>query len=180
LGDLQQFRGRDVVFCGMVKTARDGVDQWRNKPYMLAQLEDYTDTYNLRLKNEDYVNFKQYFVPDVALMIRATVNEWSPREEPGKKIYSLKIKMVNMLADVREKMVKSVDILLDINHVSDELISSFEPYTVNENGKMLKFRIHDPDNKMNLNLFSRNKQVQLTDEFINYLQNNPDFEFRLA
>ena len=180
LGDLSQFKGRDVIFCGMVKSVRDGVDQWRNKPYMLAQLEDYTDTYNLRLKNDDYVNFKQYFLPDVALMIRATVNEWSPREEPGKKIYSLRMKMVYMLADVRDKLVKSIDISLNINQVSDELINSFEPYTVNESGKVLKFRIHDPESNMKLNLFSRNKQVQLSDEFINYLKNNPGFEFRLA
>jgi len=180
LNDLQQFRGRDVIFCGMVKSVRDGVDQWRNKPYLLAQLEDYTDTYNLRLKNDDYVNFKQYFLPDVALMIRATVNEWSPREEPGKKIYSLRMKMVYMLADVRDKLVKSIDIFLDINQVSDALINSFEPYTVNESGKVLKFRIHDPESNMKLNLFSRNKQVQLSDDFINYLKNNPGFEFRLA
>ena len=180
LSDLQQFRGRDVVFCGMVKSVRDGVDQWRNKPYMLAQLEDYTDTYNLRLKNDDYVNFKQYFLPDVAVMIRATVNEWSPREEPRKKIYSLRLKMVHMLADVREKLVKSIDVSLNINQVSSELIDSFERYTVNESGKILKFKIYDPETNMKLNLFSRNKQVLLNDEFINFLQDNPGFEFRLA
>ncbi|MDF1574547.1 MAG: DNA polymerase III subunit alpha [Bacteroidales bacterium] len=180
LSDLQQLKGRDIVFCGMVKSVRDGVDQWRNKPYMLAQLEDYTDTYNLRLKNNDYVNFKQYFLPDVALMIRAGVNEWSPREEPAKKVYSLKLKMVYMLADVRDKLVKSVDISLDINQITDELIDSFERYTVNEKGKILKFRIFDPESNMHLNLFSRNKQVQLNDEFVNYLKENPGFEFRLA
>jgi DNA polymerase III subunit alpha len=180
LSDLQQFRGRDVVFCGMVKTVRDGVDQWRNKPYMLAQLEDYTDSYNLRLKNDDYVNFKQYFLPDVALMIRATVNEWSPREEPQKKIYSLKLKMVYMLADVREKLVKSVDISLNINKLSNDLIESLERYTVKDSGKILKFRIYDPETNMKLNLFSRNKQVLLNNEFVNFLQNNTGFEFRLA
>ena len=180
LADLQPFRGRDVVFCGMVKTVRDGVDQWRNKPYLLAQLEDYTDTYNLRLKNDDYVNFKQYFLPDVALMIRATVNEWSPRDEPGRKIYSLKLKMIYMLADIREKLVKSVDVSLNINQLKSDLIDVLEAYTVKEGGKILKFSIHDPDNNMKLNLFSRNKQVALSDEFINYLQDNPGFEFRLA
>lgn len=180
LGYLQQFSGRDVVFCGMVKTVRDGVDQWRNKPYMLAQLEDYTDTYNLRLKNDDYVNFKQYFSPDVALMIRATVNVWSPREEPTKKIYSLKIKMVHMLADVRDKLVRSVYISVDINQVSRELIETIERYTVNENGKILKFRIHDPESNTKVNLFSRKKHVVLTDEFMDYLQNSSGFEFSLA
>ena len=180
LSDLQQFTGQDIIFCGMVKTVRDGVDQWRNKPYLLAQLEDYTDTYNLRLKNDDYVNFKQYFSPDVALMIRATVNEWSPREEPNRKIYSLKIKMVHMLADVREKLVRSVDISVEINQVSRELIETFERYTVNENGKILKFRIHDPETNTKVNLFSRKKHVVLTDEFMDYLQNSTGFDFILA
>ncbi len=180
LSDLQQFSGRDVVFCGMVKTVRDGVDQWRNKPYLLAQLEDYTDTFNLRLKNEDYVNFKQYFSPDVALMIRATVNEWSPRDEPNRKIYSLRLKMVHMLADVREKLVRSVDISLDISQVSSDLIESFDRFTVNENGKILKFRILDPESNTKVNLFSRKKHVVLTDEFMDYLQNSSGFEFRFA
>ena len=180
LTDLQSFRGRDVVFCGMVKTVRDGVDQWRNKPYMLAQLEDYTDTYNLRLKNDDYVNFKQYFLPDVALMIRATVNEWSPRDEPGRKIYSLRLKMVYMLADIREKLVKSVDVSLNINQLKADLINTLEAHTVKEGGKILKFSIHDPESNMKLKLFSRTRQVELNDEFINYLKDNPGFDFRLA
>ena len=85
-----------------------------------------------------------------------------------------------MLADVREKLVKSVDVSLNINQVSPQIINTLERYTVKESGKILKFRIHDPDNNMNLNLFSRNKQVELSDEFINYLQDNPGFDFRLA
>jgi len=180
LTDLQRFSGRDLVFCGMVKTIRDGVDQWRNKPYLLAQLEDFTDTYNLRLKNEDYVNFKQYFMPDVALMIRATVNEWSPREEPNRKIHSLKIKMVYMLADVREKLVKSVNISVDISRITAELMDEIEHYTVTDSGKILKFSIHDPKSQMKLNLFSRKKHVELSDEFVDYLQNRSGFEFSLA
>jgi DNA polymerase-3 subunit alpha len=180
LGDLQPYSGRDLVFCGMVKTVRDGVDQWRNKPYLLAQLEDYSDTFNLRLKNDDYVNFKQYFSPDVALMIRATVNEWSPRDEPNRKIYSLKLKMVHMLADVRDKLVRSVDISLDIDQVTNALIDELERYTVNEHGKVLKFLIHDPKTNTNLKLFSRNKHVILNDSFIEYLQNSAVFDFRFA
>jgi DNA polymerase-3 subunit alpha len=180
LTDLQQHRGRDVIFCGMVKSVRDGVDQWRNKPYLLAQLEDYTDIYNLRLKNDDYVNYKQFFSPDVALMIRANVNEWSPREEPNRKIYSLKIKMIYMLADVREKLVRSVDLIIDIHRINRELIEEIERYTVSENGKELKFQVHDPDSQMKVNLFSRKKQVALTDEFMGYLQGNTGFDFRFS
>lgn len=180
LHDLSSYSGRDVVFCGMIKSVRDGVDQWKNKPYLLAQMEDYTDTYNIRLKNDDYVNFKHYFGPDVALIIRATVNEWSPREEPLKKIYSLRVKMIYMLADVRDKLVKSVDLILDINKIKPELMDELERFTVQDNGKVLKFQIQDPETKMMLKLFSRKKQVLLDDEFMKYLKEARDFDFRLA
>ena len=180
LSDLQQHRGRDLVFCGIVKTVRDGVDQWRNKPYLLAQLEDYTDTYNIRLKNDDYVNFKQYFSPGVALMIRANVNEWTPREEPNRKIYSLKIKMVYMLADVREKLVRSLNITLDINQITGELIEEIERHTVPENGKILKISVQDPESQMKVNLFARNRHVDLNDQFMEYLRKEAGYEFRLA
>ncbi len=180
LSDMGKYRGRDVVFCGMVKSIRDGVDQWRNKPYLLAQLEDYTDTYNLRLKNDDYVNFKQYFSPDVALMIRATVNEWSPKDEPQKKIYSLRIKMIYMLADVRDKLVRSVDLSVDINRINSELIEAIDRYTVRENGKILKFHVRDQESQMNVNLFSRNKQVALTDDFLDFLKGSTEFDFRFS
>ncbi len=180
LHDLSSYSGRDLVFCGMIKTVRDGVDQWKNKPYLLAQMEDYTDSYNIRLKNDDYVNFKQYFSPDVALMIRATVNEWSPREEPQKKIYSLRIKMIYMLSDIREKLVKSVDLIMDVNRIRPELMDELERFTVQDSGKVLKFQLHDPESQMKLKLFSRNKQVLLTDEFMNYLKEGRDFDFRLA
>ena len=85
-----------------------------------------------------------------------------------------------MLADVREKLVRSLDISLDINHISNEIIESFDRYTVDENGKILRFRIHDPETSTMVNLFSRNKHVALTDEFIDYLQNSTGFEFRFA
>ena len=113
-------------------------------------------------------------------MIRATVNEWSPRDEPNRKIYSLKMKMVYMLADVREKLVRSVDISLNINQVSSEFIESIDRFTVNENGKILKFRIHDSESNTRVNLFSRKKHVDLTDEFMDYLQNSTGFEFSFA
>ena len=143
-------------------------------------MEDYTDSYNIRLKNDDYVNFKQYFSPDVALMIRATVNEWSPREEPLKKIYSLRIKMIYMLSDIREKLVKSVNLIMDINRIRPELMDELERFTVQDSGKILKFQLHDPESQMKLKLFSRKKQVLLTDEFMNYLKEGRDFDFRLA
>ena len=85
-----------------------------------------------------------------------------------------------MLADVREKLVKSVNISMVISKITTEFIDEIERYTVNENGKLLKFSINDPETNMKLNLFSRKKHVLITDEFVDYLQKSADFEFSLT
>ena len=180
LADLESLNGKDLVFCGMVKTIRDTVDPWRNKPYLLAVMEDYTDTYTLRLRNDDYVNFKQYFSPGVAVMIRASVNEWRPREEPNKVIYSLKIKVVHLLADVLDKLVRSVDLYVDVDRLNESLIQSLEEHTVSGKGKTLKFFIRDPETNIQVRLFSRNRHVLMEEPFLEYLQSATDFEFKLS
>ena len=179
LGDLKSLAGRDFTFAGMVKTVRDAVDQWKNKPYLLAVAEDYTESFTIRLRGEDYVKFKQYFYPEVALMIRGTVNEWRPREEPGKVVYSLKIKHITMLSDVREKMAKAVHINIQLKDISEKLIKELEEHTIAGKGKLLKVSVIDDESNLKLNLFSRSRQVELSDELLDYLKNAPEMDFRL-
>ena len=85
-----------------------------------------------------------------------------------------------MLADVRDKLVRSVELTLDIDQISGEFIEDLEKFTVNEHGKNLKFFIHDPQSNTNIRLFSRNRHVMLDDSFMEYLQKKAAFEFRFA
>jgi len=180
LTDLQALRGNELSFCGIVKTVRDTVDQFRGKPNLIVVLEDYSESYTLRLKNDNYVNFKQYFVPGVALLIRAQINEWTPPNEPGKIIYSLNIKNIIMLSDVREKLVKAVKLEMNLKTVNDQLINDLRQFAVPGKGKVLKFSIFDPEQKIHVNLFSRNSQVEITDKFLEYLEENPDISYKLV
>jgi len=180
LGDLKSLVGKDFTFCGIVKTIRDTVDQWRNKPYLMALIEDFTESYTVRLRGEDYVKFKQFFNTDIGLLIRATVNEWRPRDEPGKVVYSLKVKHITHLSEVKEKMVKAVDLNIPLKVINEELIDELEKYTVSSKGKVLKINISDEESNMKVDLFSRNKQVELSEDFFTFLKNVPDLEFKLV
>ena len=180
MSDLKALSGRDFTFCGIVKTIRDTVDQWRNKPYLMAVIEDFTESFTVRLRGDDYVKFKHFFNPEIALLIRASVNEWRPRDEPGKVVYSLKVKHIELLSEVREKMVRAVDLSIPLSAVNEDLIAELEQHTVASKGKVLKINITDPETNLKVNLFSRNRQVELNEEFIEYLNNTPEIEFRLV
>ena len=180
MNDLKALSGRDFTFCGIVKTIRDTVDQWRNKPYLMAMIEDFTESYTIRLRGDDYVKYKHFFNPEIALLIRASVNEWRPRDEPGKIVYSLKIKHISLMSEVREKMVKAIDLDIPLTSVNEKLIDELEQFTVPSEGKLLKINISDPEGNIKVNLFSRNKQVEITNEFIDFLNNMPDLNFKLV
>jgi len=180
MNDLKNLAGRDFSFCGIVKTVRDTVDQWRNKPYLMAVVEDFTESFTVRLRGEEYVKFKHFFNPEIALLIRATVNEWRPRDEPGKVVYSLKVKHITHMSEVKEKMVKGISLNLKLSSINEELINELERFTVQSDGKILKLNIVDEESNTKINMFSRNKQVEITEDFINFLNNAPDINFNLV
>ncbi len=180
MSDLKSLAGHDFTFAGIVKTIKDTVDQWRNKPYLMAVLEDFTESYTVRLRGDDYVKFKQFFTPGIALLIRASVNEWRPREEPGKVVYSLKVKHIYLMSEVKDNLVKAVELSLPVNIVNEELIDDLEKFTVSSEGKELKIIIVDPENSIKVHLFSRNKQVRITEELIQLLNETPELQFKLV
>ena len=85
-----------------------------------------------------------------------------------------------MLADVRDKLVRSVTLIADVERISQALINDLEKYTVGEHGKTLKFLVRDPESQISVKLFSRKKQVELTDDFLKFLTDNNNLEFRLS
>lgn len=180
MNDLKALSGREFTFCGIVKTIRDTVDQWRNKPYLMAVMEDFTESYTVRLRGDDYIKFKHFFNPEIALLIRASVNEWRPRDEPGKVVYSLKVKHISLMSEVKEKMVKAVDLQVPLSLVNEHLIKELEKYTVPSDGKTLKINVTDPESNVKVSLFSRNSQVELNEEFIAFLNDTPELEFKLV
>ncbi len=180
MNDLKSLSGHEFTFAGIVKTIKDTVDQWRNKPYLMAVLEDFTESYTVRLRGDDYVKFKQFFTPGIALLIRASVNEWRPREEPGKVVYSLKVKHIHLMSEVKDTLVKAVELNLPLDAVSEQLIDDLEKFTVPSEGKELKINIVDPDTKMKVSLFSRNKQIGITEEFISFVNESPELQFKLV
>ncbi|MCF8225275.1 MAG: DNA polymerase III subunit alpha [Bacteroidales bacterium] len=180
MSDLKVLAGREFTFCGIVKTVKDTVDQWRNKPYLIAVIEDFNDTYTIRLRTDDYAKFKSFFSPEIALLIRASVNEWRPRDEPGKIVYSLKIKHISHLSEVKDKVVKAVKLDVPLQSINQQFIHELEKYSVASKGKILKVNVFDHENNINVDLFSRNRQIELSDNLLNFLNERTDIDFKLV
>lgn len=180
--ELQDFKNREVAFAGIVKSFRQGLQQKSNRPYGNAVLEDYTDSYQLNLWGNDFVNFKNFFEPGVSLLIRGFVEEWESKKDNRKGI-SLRIKTIHVLTEARKDLVKAVLLSMNLENLNEIFIQNLQSFLVkqdkNAKAKLLRFRIVDNETNIKIDMFSRNQLVDISEEFFNFLESFGEVEYTL-
>ncbi|MFC2116512.1 DNA polymerase III subunit alpha [Bacteroidota bacterium] len=177
LDNLSVLNGQEVMIAGLVKSHKQAYTK-ANKPYGSIIIEDYTDSFRLMLFNLDYISFQNYFTPGFALLIRALVQ---PRPyNNGTVDYEIKVREIRMLADVREDMIKSLVLTMPLKSINEQIINEIDKYADQKQGSArLKIMVHDKEENIYIEMFSRNKRVNLSDDLIKYLQEQPEIDFKL-
>lgn len=172
--DLPLLNGKDVTIAGMITSAK--VATSKNGNYFgKISLEDYSDSWELALFGKDFENYRKFCFEGYSLLIKGRVQpkSYNPAE------LEFKIKTINMLSDVKEEMIKMVNITIPIHDITDNLVDEIKKQVESNKGKiLLKFKVIDPESKISIDLFSRTMKVNLSPKFLNYLRSN-EFEFRV-
>ncbi len=176
--DLAKFKGREVVFAGMVtETARRTTK--KGKEFGIMTIEDYTGSIKLMLFSEDYLKNKHFMEPGQFLMVWARVQGRFYDENQ----LEVKVSRITLLMEVMEEMVRSVDLSMPLeginNNLTRELTETVEKYP----GKAhLNFYIQftdehadDPKNRKKvLKMSSRSKNVD-AEKFLKTIQKDYSF-----
>lgn len=174
--DLESLRGKDVSVAGMITTVKHATTK-NGKPYGSFTMEDYTDTFSITLFNKDYENFRKYMYEGYSLLIRGQIGENTWKKTPE---LELKIKSIHLLSSVRDELVKSIQIKLPVNMITDSFLEEFETHTLKHAGNTnLKILLYDPSENISVDLFSRSQHIELTDELLKFLSASHEIEFKL-
>ncbi|HQE55159.1 MAG TPA: hypothetical protein PKV45_09060, partial [Tenuifilum sp.] len=122
---------------------------------------------------ESYRNFcfNGYYI-----MVRGKVQPKAYKPEE----LELHIKSINMLYDVREKMIKSITLNLPLDEINDIFIDDILKYVQRDKANItLKFKVYDPEYQVSVDLFSRAYRVNITQDFIDYL-NDSEINYKVA
>lgn len=172
--DLAAINGKEFSVAGMVTTAKNLMTK-TGKPYGMITVEDYTENYTFTLFGRDYEQFRTFFYEGYSLLIRGTVGPHPFR--PGE--FETKLRILRQLHNVRDEMVKGIQITLPIFSITEEIATEIKNYAETSKGNVaLKVKIVDPADKISVEMHSRTYRVGLNNEFISYLQHN-NINFRL-
>ncbi|MFA5816408.1 MAG: DNA polymerase III subunit alpha [Bacteroidales bacterium] len=178
LADLQELtslKGKDLKVAGIVTSVEHKITK-TGKPFGRMSMEDFSDTHTFTFFSPDYLNFKNYMQPGYAVLLTGKVEPH--RFNEGE--FDFKVKEMNLLVDVGEKMIKSVTITISLEAISKELVNEIVSMVQKYKGKtMLKFKVFESVQKISIDLFSRSFRVELSKEFLRYLNNHSEIDFKI-
>ncbi len=172
--DIEKYIGKDFTFGGMVTEAREGTSKNGN-PYSTLTLADYNDTKEFFFFGNDYVNFHKYCKPGLFLMIKGMVQQrWKS------EYYEFKIQQIELLSEVKKNYIKSVTINLPLDKLNESVIEKITTLIENNTGNaLLKFNVYDPENNMQIKMFSRTIKVDLSEGFLSFFDEDINIGYRI-
>ncbi|MDP4289574.1 MAG: DNA polymerase III subunit alpha [Bacteroidota bacterium] len=148
--DLKPYKGRELVFGGMVSNAEHRTTK-TGRPFGAFNIEDKSGMTRMALFSDNYLNNKQYIVNELPLLIRAKVDSRFGQED----LLELKVTSIQLLSDVLDKQVKSVTIHIPLNELSQSYMDYlYEMISKNKGNCPVKFLIFDPSDKTNIEMAS--------------------------
>ena len=119
LAQLEPLVGREVKFAGMVSEVKEEVNKW-GKPSGVMVIEDYSGSYELRLKGDEYSDFKGFFIKGTFVHVRARVVKtvFKDKETGADRLYfSIRPLSMMHLDEVLDRMTAKLQFKIDLKNV---------------------------------------------------------------
>lgn len=167
LNDLEAMKGREILLGGIISNVIERVSK-SGRPWGAFTLNDYSGSHEFRLFGNDYTNLRNHLIDNSFLFMRAKVQtrEW-PKDSTELEV---KIQKMESLTDIKEKMLRAIVLNLDINRVGNDLVSSLQPFLNTSEGASLNIKVFDPEQKMVVNLFSKQYKVVPNKEWLAFIK----------
>ena len=174
--DIEKLKNRKVTFGGIVSEAPRTGQTKRGNPFGIVKIEDFSGTAEFPFFGDDWIQKSSYFVPGTFLYLTGSCQpkRWKPEE------MEFAINSIQLLADVKEQIVKSITITFEVMSFTQEVYEYIADYVTRHPGNSkLQFNIKDAENGFSLELVSRKNSITVEQELIDYIKSLPNIEYKL-
>ncbi|GGH14948.1 DNA polymerase III subunit alpha [Mucilaginibacter phyllosphaerae] len=168
MNNLANLRKRgEIRIGGLVANVQHKMTKM-GKPFGTFVLEDYNESYEFAFFGEDYVKFRNMMVDGYFLHIKGTIEEKFRQKDN----WDLRITVMDLLSEMRDKLTKSIIVSLDLKAVNTQLVERLEQIISTNNEQYptkncsLKFKVKCGEELMQVDLLSKTHKVSPSDELM--------------
>ena len=175
LKELEPLANQELLLGGMVTSVRKGITK-NGKPYGVVTLEDYVGSCELALFGQDWSTWSSYMNEGTALLIKGKCQgrQWKPDE------LEFKIGQVEFLADVKDTLVESITINIELKDIEDDMILALSDLLKSSPGNAsVYFNVTDKSTQNSLSMMSKNVKVSVKKDLISFIESKPSLSYRI-
>ncbi len=174
LKEKNSLAGRDIIAGGIVTDVREGTTK-TNKKYGITKIEDYSGQGELALFGEDWVKWGNYMKVGNFLFIKGKCLPY--KYDPNR--FDFSITSIELLPDVKDRIVDSITIHLDLNILDQMIVTELAQLTAEPGNTKLKFGIRDLEHGYNVDLVSAGRTIQVTGELIKFINETEGLDYSI-
>ncbi len=157
---------KSFVVVGIVTEAAHRMSK-AGKSFGTFSLEDYSGTYNFSLFGEDYLKFKHFLEPGLLLYLKG---KNAPRYR-GSDENEAKVEQVQLLSEIKDKMVKMISFSTDIRNLKNHWIEGLDAVLKQFEGNCsVKIHFKDSENRIAIDMFSKKYRVRPDNDLIKQIE----------
>jgi|10_taG_2_1085330.scaffolds.fasta_scaffold04406_3 DNA polymerase-3 subunit alpha len=170
-------KGKELAIAGICTGAEERMTK-NGKPFGILKVEDYEGSHDFFVFGEEYVKHKPYFLEGQYLFIKGKIQpkQWAKEDND----VEFKIASIQLLSEVREKRTKRVIISLTNKTLTTDLFEEIETIIEQHQGNV-PFRLMVQDDEHGVvNMNSRTKKVEVSNEFLEKLDNLYQIKYKIS
>ncbi|WP_318309318.1 DNA polymerase III subunit alpha [Flagellimonas crocea] len=168
---LEEHVNRELTVAGVITDVQHRVSK-NGKGWGLFTLEDYNESYELRIFGEEYLKFRHFLMINSFVHVRAYVREgWVNRDTGKKGDPRLQFNDFKQLQDVMDAFAKKLTIKLNIDRLQEQRIRTLkDTLTLHKGDHPISFVIYEMQEEIKLKLSSRKQKVKINSELLSELE----------
>ena len=173
--EIENYKGQEIKVAGIVTQVQARTSK-TGKPFALFGIEDYNGSIELALFGEDYLKNQHFLAVGQYVYVRGRVQERYGQVGT----WELKVSQLQLLGDIRDKMVKKLEIKIDVQRVDAALLNALQQLIQANSGNCeLRINLFDRAEKIDIDTVSRRYKVNPGNDLLRQLR-QLNVEFRLV
>ena len=179
LKDLKPLVDKEIRLAGIIGEVHHKISK-NGKGWATFVLEDYYESYELRIFGEDYLKFKHFLIENNFICVKMFVKQgWKDRESGRIGDPRIQYLSFHQLQDSLSNNAKRIIIKLEAHLFEENHISFFKDILKNNKGNQdIVFNVLGNGDGLKLNLLSPKYKVKISENLLKTLQQNK-FDFKL-
>lgn len=159
------YKDKEITIAGIVTEVQ--TKQAKNGNYFTTfKIEDYDGSLQISLFGSDYAKFSPFVKQDALLFIKGKIQKRYNNEE-----FEFRVHTIDFLTDAREKLIKSLILRVDLQHLSEHLAAELETLLQENKGKIpLKMILWDSKENVQVQTFSQKYAISIENELLESLE----------